>query len=273
MIPADHPRDLAAAAALASHAQDEGTALLSLTDEELLALTGDGTGIDLPWIDGREGTGSAFSREEARLSAGRSLLARGLLAPESAMAALESRDVVGDPEALTTGIVVAGILARRRMVPWEIRVDGPEQDRVAIVRLFVDHDGTVLHELVSPDGLHHFAVGDVPHSQNLLRGRLGQVPDGAPASVDVVHGTWSDIEASEELGPVLAAGTVRSRLVLSDHRTGEAQTLLLLVGPQGAVLTRESSAEQQEPALEAVLISREDLDHLLVDMFTVPPTA
>ncbi|GAA1487350.1 hypothetical protein [Brachybacterium sacelli] len=95
MESATPPRQLAAAAALAPHSEGDPQALLSITDEEILALTENGAGFDLPWVVARESRPEGFSREDARLSAARSLISRGFLAPESALAQLEQREVEG----------------------------------------------------------------------------------------------------------------------------------------------------------------------------------
>lgn len=246
-------RQVAAAGALAPHAAGAGRPLPSLTDEEIIALVDEDAlaGFDLPWVDGRESRPTGFSRAEARLSAARSLLARGVLAPESAVAQAEGRRVEGDPSAYVPDALLTGILARRVLSPLVVRIEGPLQDRVTIVVMFVDHDGSVLVEQVSPDGLHHFAMCDREHAARLLVGRLlpPDVPAVDPASA---VGTWDELLADPQVGPVLEDARRRSRVQVLDRRDGARDRLLVLAGPRGLALV-EGDEERSDPASDTPL--------------------
>lgn len=262
-------RQTAAAAALAPHAEGDPQVLTSITDEEILALTGDGIGFDLPWVTAREARPEGFSRDEARLSAARSLVARGLFAPESAVAAIERREAVGDPEAWTPNILLTGIVARRMLVPLQIRADGPTVERVSIASMFVDHDGTVLQELVSPDGIHHFSMSDTAHAADVLRHRIdpGGRAAGSPVT-DVVTGSYEQLEASDEIGPLLHGAEHRTRVRVTDRRDRLSPSLLVASGPAGVVVVQE--AEDGE-LLEAAAASAAQLEELALSLFTIAP--
>lgn len=277
-IPGAPSRELAAAAALAPHAEGEGHLLSSLTDEEILALTGDGIGFDLPWVQARESRAEGFSRGEARLTARRSLIARGLLAPELAMAALEQREPTGDAGAWTPNLLLTGIVARRALVPLQVRLDGPTVDRVSIVSLFVDHDGTVLQELVSPDGIHHFRISGTPAAAGVLRERLD--PQGAADAsppTPVVTGTLAELEASAELGPVLASARFRTRVRSNDRRDGSSLSLLVAAADLGVVVLQEaavdgaSQAAGPDPLLEGTMATAAQLEELALSLLSLEP--
>lgn len=257
-----------AAAALAPQAAEDPQVLTSVTDEEILALTGDGLGFDLPWVTARESRAEGFSRDEARWTATRSLISRGLLAPEAAVAQIEQREVDGDPASWTPNILLTGIIARRMLVPLQIRADGPTTDRVSIASMFVDHDGTVLQELISPDGIHHFTMSDATRAASVLRHRVdpgGHAGDSSAGGV--VRGTLAELEAVPGIGASLAPGASRTRVRLSDRRDRSEASLLVASGPAGVVVVRDlpDGADQ----FEATSATAAELDEFVTSFFTV----
>lgn len=114
--PAPGEREVMSAGALARHGLEGPTSLLSLTDEEVLTLVDDPEqeAVHLPWISTQEDSDQGFSRLQARLSSARSLFARGVLAPEFAVAQIEGRAPLADTGRPTPNALVTGIIVRRR---------------------------------------------------------------------------------------------------------------------------------------------------------------
>lgn len=269
-----HQRTIIAAGALAEHATGELRRISGLTDEEILALvrTEDLAGFDLPWVTARESLHPEYSRDEARLSALRSLIVRGGVTTERIMAAAEDRETGPDPRAYTPSALLSGILARRALAPTAVRVVGPAGDPAPTLRVFVDEDGSVMHEVTSPDGLHHFLMSDLEHAAEALLARVD--PEGVTPSRAVaegVHtGSWEELEHDDALGPVLASASRRTRLRIEDRRESSRAELSLAVGPEGSVVLRSAA---DGDALEAVAVEVEELRELLASLLEVTPAA
>ncbi len=257
-------RAVIAAGALARHADGDLTRISGLTDEEILALTGpdDAAGFDLPWVTARERGDTGFSREEARLSALRSMIVRGGVTQERTMATVEGRESGPDPSTLTPSALLTGILTRRSLASRTLRISGPEQEGTTVLRVFVDADGTVMHELTSPDGLHHFFMSDLRHAGVSVRRRLdpGSMTSAGDAGAEVVTGTWSTLEQDATIGPTLMSATTRSLLEIDDRGRGRHHEVVVAAGPTGTAVIR--SGEDRE-ALEAVLVDRTELEELV----------
>ena len=260
-------RAIMAAGALARHAEGDLTRISGLTDEEILALVGPehAAAFDLPWVVARERAGTGFSRDEARLSSLRSLLVRGGVTQERTIAAAEGRESGTDPGTFTPSALLTGILTRRSLAPRALRVSGPEQDDATVLRVFVDSDGTVMHELASPDGLHHFFMSDLSHAGVSLLGRLD--PEGATTASaqdqEVITGTWSELDQDAAIGPVLSSATTRSLLEIDDRSSHGHHEIVVAVSPSGTAVIR--SAEDGDD-LEAVLVSRSELEELIATL-------
>jgi hypothetical protein len=263
-----HKRTIIAAGALAEHATGDLLRISGLTDEEILAL--DLADFDLPWVTARESIHPEYSRDEARLAALRSLIVRGGVTTERIMAAAEGRGTGPDPHTFTPSALLSGILARRALAPTAVRVAGPAEEPSPTMRSFVDADGSVLHEVTSPDGLHHFLMSDLEHAVEALLARVD--PEGATperAALEGVHsGSWEELERDDVLGPVLASASRRTRLRIDDRRAGSRSELSIAAGPDGSVILR---AAADGSALEAVAVSAEELRELLASLLELTP--
>jgi len=149
---AEGDREIAAAGVLAPLARSGPSPLLTLTDEEMFVLYGNAGKAQFasPWLDRLAvDRGKAFDAGMLMATARRSMLARGMIAPEVVLAAAEKREVRGDPQLTRANLLITGILTRRNhtVVRLEAFSDSPEERGAHHV--FVDHDGTVLHEQTS----------------------------------------------------------------------------------------------------------------------------
>ena len=173
-----HKRTIIAAGALAEHATGDLRRISGLTDEEILALVRaeDLADFDLPWVTARESVHPEYSRDEARLAALRSLIVRGGVTTERIMAVVEDREAGPDAQMFTPSALLSGILARRALAPTAVRVVGPAGDLAPVMGIFVDEDGSVMHEVTSADGLHHFLMSDLEHAVEALLARVD--PEG-----------------------------------------------------------------------------------------------
>ncbi|MGP9539272.1 hypothetical protein ACT3SP_14770, partial [Brachybacterium sp. AOP43-C2-M15] len=215
----EHERSLLAAGALAKDLPSSPRLLTTLTDEELLALTGpDRSGERLPWIDGLRERAEGFSLEDAVLTGARFLRARGLTAPESVLAGIESRAIIGEGSQVRAGLVVTGIVARRAASRRRVTVTRESEPRGVAVRFFADTDTSVLQEQISEDGLHHFLIQDSASARRALRSLLEDRGDDAPdpSHRGVITGGWAEV--SSALG-IADPSNVR-RLDLFDRSDG-----------------------------------------------------
>lgn len=268
-----HKRTLMAAGALAEHATGDLRRISVLTDEEILALVPpeDLEDFDLPWVTGREEARPDYSRDEARLTALRSLMARGGVLSEDRMAAVEGREVGPDPGALTPSALFAGILARRALAPSALHISSRPGSSLSILRVFADHDGSVMHELISPNGVHHVFMSDLEHACKAVLARLDPQSEAAVEGVTdmLVSGSQEEIRRDPHLGPVLAAATHESLLRLDDRFARERTEYTITTGTAGTVVLRPG---EEDSALEAVSTSAEDL-HAFVASLLEPSAA
>lgn len=268
-------RELTFAGALSRHAGTGPTALLSLTDEEMLALLNDpdDSSVHLPWVTAQESSPAGFDRTQGRLTAMRSLLARGVVGPESAVAAAERRAVDGDPGRLVATGLATGIITRRRAAATTVEMVDEIVPRGALC-LYVDRDGTTLQEQISTQGLHHFTMLDVADAIGNARtfcapGLPSPEDAAAPAAGARDGAVWtgphdsfrSDPELLRITGEILSCSHVRVR---GEEAAGELRILttersLLLVQPA------ESAPEE---ALEAVPLQLSELEQLLDHLLT-----
>ncbi|MCG7308568.1 hypothetical protein [Brachybacterium sp. ACRRE] len=256
--------------------------LITLTDEELLVLhdSTEPVGLDLPWISARERNGSGFSRREARLSATRSMVARGLLAPDSVLARVEGRPVVASPDSVTPNALLAGIQGRVVLSPLLVRVDAPLKDGAEIVNCYVDTDESTLIERVSPDGLHQFLMCSRDRARELLQERLTKFSApapgdereaGSPRTVrTVVESDWDGLLSDSEVGPLLAAPTTRSRISTVHRPDGATDSALVVFSDDGAAVvvdaqtsTADGGASDPSAKLRAGTATRSDIRRLV----------
>lgn len=273
-----HERSLLAAGALASDLASTPRLLTTLTDEELLALTGpDRPGERHPWIDGLRERVSGYGMEEAVLTGARSLRARGLTAPEAALAPLESRARIGEGSAVRAGLVVTGIIARRAVSRRRLTVGRESDPRGFTTIFYADIDGSVLQEQVSADGLHHFLIQDLESALRALRSLLedddehvgegGDGDEGGDAR-SLVSGGWEEV--STALG--IAAQAAVRRLDLVDRSDEAEETLWVAASPLGPVVLRSTEGGDAHAltrtVLEASSMSLRERDELLEEILT-----
>lgn len=275
-------REVAAAGALASMVDEEPSPLITLTDEELLTLYGrEGEGrFASPWLDRLAvDRGQRFDVGMLVSVLRRSMIARGMIAPEAILAAAEKREPVGDPQAMTGNLLLTGILTRRNhaVVRLEAVCQAPKERGAH--GIFVDRDRTVLYEQTSPDGLHHFTMQNVANSVDLLRtfvlGRAaGEADEPAPGPDPeeqdsilwrgVMDGAHTDPALLEHTGELIAAtmislsGSRASRTGELHFVSGRAALLILQPDPDraegdGIVAARAVTLQQLDEFLELLI--------------------
>lgn len=250
-------REMAAAGALAPRARSGPSPLLTLTDEEMFVLYGNAGKEQFasPWLDRLAvDRGQAFDVGMLMATARRAMLARGMIAPEVVLAAAEKREVSGDPLLTSANLLITGILTRRNhaVVRLEAFSDAPEERGAHHV--FVDRDGTVLHEQTSPDGLHHFMMQEVPDSVDLLQsfvlGRTVTEGESSPSEIDdeavlpwrgSTHTAASDPALLEHTGALVA----ETRILLSGQ-TSAVQGEIHLVSGQRALAILQPDLEHSD---------------------------
>lgn len=254
-------RSLLAAGALASDLGPTPRLLLTLTDEELLALT-HGDEERTPWVERLQERVPGYGVDDAVLTGTRILLARGLTAQESVLARVEEREVIGEPGAVRASLVLTGILARKADPHRRVSVSREAGEGRTAVLLHVDADGTVLQEQVSPDGLHHFLVQDTASALRALGHLLprDEEPTGPGA---LVRGTWDEI--ARELS--LPGGEATRRLDVEEPGSSARETLWWSPSPRGPVLLRAADgADGPDGVLEASPLTAEEQQGLLREL-------
>lgn len=276
-------REVAAAGALASMVDEEPSPLITLTDEELFTLYGrEGEGrFASPWLD------RLTVDRDQRFDVGmmtsvlrRSMIARGMIAPEAILAAAEKREPVGDLQALTGNLLLTGILTRRNHAAVRLEAFGHTPEERGAHGIFVDRDRSVLYEQTSPDGLHHFTMQNVASSVDLMRtfvlGRATDEEDESTQGSDseeqdsilwrgTMEGAHSDPALLAHTGEVITASMI-SLSGSSVSRTGElhfvsgrAALVILQPDPEraaedGIVAARAVTPQQLDELLEELLI-------------------
>jgi hypothetical protein len=179
--------------------------LIELTDEELAALCGPPDGVVVsPYLDGLE----AAQRDQALLTAFRSLVARGLVEPptrESARAAVAVADADLVEVEVRMSEALAQTLALRRAAPVVLCAQRTSSERTSWRYVHVVDGELALDEIVEAGGLHRFGLlrpADVPEA--LVD---WVVPDGwdstdGPAT-DVAAGADVPVPLLERLGTAL----------------------------------------------------------------------
>jgi len=262
-----HKRTIMAAGALAEHASGELRGISGLTDEEILALVGaeDLEHFDLPWVTAREKAFPAYSRDEVRVAALRSLIVRGGVSTEQVMAAIEGREPGAAAESFTPSALLSGILARRALARRALRIASPAGEPSMTLRVFIDADLSVMHELTSQDGLHRFLMSDLDHAADAIVARID--PEGiTPVSAapgELVSGSWQDLEQDPTLGPLLTSAQQRCRITLEDRQERVRSDLSVAVGEHGSVVLREAD---DAATLEAVVVSASELRELALSL-------
>ncbi|HEX7351808.1 hypothetical protein [Brachybacterium sp.] len=278
----EQERSLLAAGALAGDLGPTPRLLTTLTDEELLALTGPDRPVNrLPWLDGLRERVPGYGFEEAVLAGARSLRARGLTAPEEALAAIESRDRIGDGSAVRAGLVVTGIISRRAAARRRLALRRESDPQGLSVAFHVDSDGTILQEQVSGEGLHHFLIQDLSSALRALHSLLEDDEDtddsgGADQGEErsLVSGTWHQVSVALDI----ADRTTVTRLDLVDQAAGASETLWIARSPEGPVVLRAADGDEtgtapdgtalDGAALEATPLNAPERDELLEEILS-----
>lgn len=276
---AEGDREIAAAGVLAPLARSGPSPLLTLTDEEMFVLYGNAGKAQFasPWLDRLAvDRGKAFDAGMLMATARRSMLARGMIAPEVVLAAAEKREVRGDPQLTRANLLITGSLTRRNhtVVRLEAFSDSPEERGAHHV--FVDHDGTVLHEQTSPDGLHHFVMQNVSDSVDLLQsfvlGRKVTEGETSPEVDDEPVLPWRGRTHAAATDPVLIEHTgaliAETRILLSGQKSAVQGEIHLVSGQSAlAILQPESGHSEGEDMATAREVSvaelRETLEFLV----------
>lgn len=268
-------RSLLAAGALATDLSTTPRLLTTLTDEELTALTGaERPGQILPWLDGLRSRVPEYGAQEAVLTGARSLRARGLTAPESTLARLESREIIGETADVRASLVVTGIIARRAVSPRRLTFSHEGEGPTLTVVFSIDSDDSVLQEQVSPDGLHHFLIQDKASAHRALtglvdEGRAGEDTPATPPSQRFASGPWDELAT---IFGIRDASSVR-RIDLYDRPADAEETLWWARSAAGPVVLRRSEDEehheQEETRLDATAVEDGERDELLREMLMV----
>lgn len=252
-------RVIVAAAALAKHGQDHPTALVSLTDEELIALLGASPDPCLltPWVDVHAPTDD--ERGVLAASARRSLLARGVVAPEATMAAAEEREPLGDPKAITATALLSGISGRRQLSQRRVTVEDiavSDTTDVVALQLFADRDGTVLQEQVTRNGLHHFVISRLEAAlPTAIIWMLG-VPDSetefsSARFSGVRSGTLRELRNDTDVAETLAGASRHVRITAEDQADGVSQSLQI-IHDGSSILAIERAEDSHEASPDVV---------------------
>lgn len=225
------PGDIAAAKAVLDRATpDETTALVTLTDEEVVILDGleNAQLVPTPWLDAQDGDRSLLGRVALR-----SLLARGLVVPTG----VEKDEIGIEATADITGPLVLRRTARAILVAHRTTsVD------TSWLYLYLHEDDVVLEEEVGTSGHHAFSVYPLGRAE----GRLAVYLDPAQAAGD--DGTVSTFDADDfaTLAPTLPGlADARAVTVLTVARAGDdlVRTASVYTGPGGVHLVRGSGPE------------------------------
>lgn len=272
----DGVREMAGAGALAPLARSGPSPLLTLTDEEMFVLYGNAGKEQFasPWLDRLAvDRGQSFDVGMLMATARRSMLARGMIAPEVVLAAAEKRTVAGDPQLMSANLLITGVLTRRNhsVVRLEAFSDAPEERGAHHV--FVDRDGTVLHEQTSPDGLHHFMMQGVADSVDLLRsfvlGREETQDDASPSDTDeeaVLAWRGNTDAAATDPALLKHSGSLvaETRIYLSGQTPAVKGELHLVSGRNGLlILQPDTEHSDDEGMATAQKVSLNELGDML----------
>lgn len=261
---------IAAAAALAEQGRTTAHALCTITDEQLVAVTGDAADAEmvLPWLDSAVPAG-----ERGRLltAAVRSLIAQGAMAPEGVAAALEGREPEGDPEAPVPGALLLGVVSRRVLSPVSLTVAAEASP--AALQLHLDRDGTILVEQVSEAGLHHFHMSPRDEARKAVLAHLlapGSIEHFASAASTTVIGTASrdEIRARSDVREQVSAEARSRTLEILDRRDHGRERVHIVPGRDGVLVMQElesdgSRGPHGDSPVEAALVGRAGLEDLV----------
>ena len=221
--------DIAAAQAVLDRAPaDETTALVTLTDEEVVILDGldNAQLVPTPWLDAQDGDRSLLGRVALR-----SLLARGLVVPTGATDTELGIEATPD---------ITGPLVLRRTARALLVAHRTTSLDTSWVYLYLHEDDVVLEEEIGTSGHHTFRV----YPLGSMAERLAAYLD--PAQVTGEDGTPTTIDADDfaKRAPTLPGlADAQAVTVLTAARAGEdhVRTVSVYTGPSAVHLVQGSA--------------------------------
>lgn len=270
----EQERSVLAAGALVTDLEDAPRALVTLTDEEVLALHGeDSPDLQLPAFSVLQGREEGLARADGVLLGSRSLQARGMIAPEGVLAKLEERTVIGDPRAFRASLILTGIVARRALFRRRISIADEVSEGSPVFEFSVDVDGTVLQEQISPAGLHHFLVHPAPSAARALASFVtpeGRSDEQTEEETTPRTGTWSDLRHELDV----SSGSVVRRIVVRDRGAAGEEVLWWMGTAKGGFLLRAQDPGlpglADEMILDVVPLTEHDERELVEDLLRTP---
>lgn len=220
--------------------------VLTLTDEELLALTDDQGVVVLPYAGGLEPS----QRHLAVRAAQRSLEARGLLVTSEsrAIVAASGGATAGPAPALLGSMLQLRAAAPAVMVLHRLLGAAPGHEESSAVRYLHVVGQTCVVEDVSPDGIHHLGLATSESWVQVLTDFV--VPPDAWGDPDGEPLVWHDPAAADALLAALGNPTVLLDLALVSAAPDDPPAWLLALGPHGCWCTRDGGRRYvpQDPA-------------------------
>lgn len=249
-------RDVECAAGVLGLASPEGTALPTLTDEEITALDGvqREQAVPTPWL-------SAQTADRDVLCG---VALRGLLAKEWAYPVIFEGET--EPSRLHATEEITGTLALRRTSRQVASLERTVSTGKRWLFIYIHDDGALLEE-IDESGLHGFTV--VSPDQSAQRLAAFADPNGAAAEESAPKAyTEAEFEAAGEAG-LLAQTQAASNMAVFETDRGDVRTLTVYTAPDSVhVLTpelrdgtlalslREVSSASLEEALSGLLTAQ-----------------
>lgn len=224
-------RDVQCAAKVLDQASPEGTALTTLTDEEIVALDGvqHEQVVALPWLSAQD----AASRDLMCAVALRGLLAKELVYP----VVFEGET---EPSRLHAIEEITGSLTLRRSGDAIVSVERTVSTGKRWLYAYVHVEGVLLEE-VDDGGLHGFTI--VSRGQAAERLAAFVDPEGAAAR-DTEPAVYSEAAFEEHAATALADTRAASNVVAFSTASDEFPTVTVYTGPSGVhVLTPRVEGE------------------------------
>jgi len=223
-------RDIEAAAKVLASASADGTALPTLTDEEVVALDGvqHEQLVALPWL----------SAQDANKELMCAIALRGLLAKELVYPVIFEGET--EPTRLHATEDITGALTLRRSGNSVISVERTVSTGKRWLYGYLHDDGALLEE-IDEGGLHGFTV--VTRDHLVARVAAFVDPDNA-ASRDTDPAEYTEAQFEEHAATALADTRAASNVVGFSADTDEFPTVTVYTGPSGvSVLTPRVSGE------------------------------
>ncbi|GAA2863839.1 hypothetical protein [Paenarthrobacter ilicis] len=244
-------RDIEAAAKVLASASADGTALPTLTDEEVVALDGvqHEQLVALPWL----------SAQDANKELMCAIALRGLLAKELVYPVIFEGET--EPTRLHATEDITGALTLRRSGSSVISVERTVSTGKRWLYGYLHDDGALLEE-IDEGGLHGFTVVTRDHLVSRVAAFVD--PDNAAAR-DTDPAEYTEAQFEEHAASALADTRAASNVVGFSADTDEFPTVTVYTGPSGvSVLTPRVSGETV--SLELKETSAASLNHVLAGL-------